>query len=306
MEVSLEIVFRGSVAVFHAGGGRAGLRLPLVALGADSAETISGAAVSLGESHDFRLFEAQGLTIGCALQPVAGSLETATFGLYSRLFRAKAGKSLYRVWNYVPDINRIDGGSENYRTFSSGRARAFEAAIGADYRRALPAASAVGCRGRSIGLVFVAGDSPARYVENPEQVPAYEYPLEHGAHSPSFARATVATLKGEPLVYISGTSAIKGHETLHPGATMAQLECTLDNLRLISRAAGVGDDLGATLGLGRRFKVYLRHGAELQGVRERLDECLLRSGDRVVWLQTDLCRAGLNVEIEATLAAKAG
>lgn len=306
MEVSLEIEFRGSVAVFHNGDGRAGLRLPLVALGGDLAETVFGAVEPLGGSHDFQLFEAQGLTIGCALQPVAGTLEAATFELYSRLLRATAGKSLYRVWNYVPDINRIDDGFENYRTFSSGRARAFEAVFGVGYRRTLPAASAVGCRGRSIGLVFVAGGSLPRYVENPEQVPAYEYPLEHGAHSPSFARATVATHKGEPLVYISGTSAIKGHETLHPGATMAQLECTLDNLRLISRAAGVGDNLGAALGLGRRFKVYLRHGADLQRVQARLDECLFRHGDRVVWLQTDLCRAGLNVEIEATLAAKAG
>jgi hypothetical protein len=276
----------------------------LVSLGGDSSETLFRSVVPAGEEHGFRLFDAQGLTVGCAVQPVAGPIEAATFGLYSRLFRAAAGKSLYRVWNYVPDINRVSGGVEHYHAFSSGRARAFEAVFGADYRRALPAASAVGCRGRSIGLVFVAGGPTARCCENPEQVPAYEYPLEHGAHSPSFARATVAIHKGEPLIYISGTSSIKGHETLFPGSTAAQVECTLDNLKLISQAAGAGENLGASLGLERRFKVYLRHGADLPKTQARLEECLFRSGDRVVWLQTDLCRAALNVEIEATLAAK--
>jgi hypothetical protein len=301
MEVSFEIDFRGRVAVPYSGEGRAGLRLPLIALGDASSETISQSAVPAGDTLGFRLFDAQGLTIGCAVQPVAGTLEGATLNLYSRLLRATAGKSLYRIWNYVPDINRVSGGVEHYQAFSSGRARAFEVALGAEYRRSLPAASAVGCRGRSIGLVFVAGKAAARYCENPEQIPAYEYPSEHGPHSPSFARATVARHKGEPLVYISGTSAIKGHETLYPGSTLAQLECTLDNLQLISRAAGVGDNLGAALGLGRRFKVYLRHGADLRKVQARLEACLFRSGDRVVWVQTDLCRAGLNVEIEASL-----
>jgi hypothetical protein len=274
-------------------------------LGGATSETIFSSAVPNGQAHGFHLFSARGWSFGCAVQPVDGSLEASTLDLYGRLLRATAGLSIYRVWNYVPDINQLSLGLENYRAFSSGRARAFEAALGAGYRKALPAASAVGCRGGSIALAFVAGTCAPQYFENPEQIPAYDYPPKYGPHSPSFARATVAVHRGRPLIYISGTSAVKGHETVSSGSTEAQVECTLDNLRLISRAAGAGEDLGLELGLERRFKVYLRHRADLPMARARLDKGLFRPGDRVVWLEADLCRADLSIEVEATLAASA-
>ena len=102
--------------------------------------------------------------------------------------------------------------------------------------------------------------------------------------------------------FISGTSAIKGHETVAPGALEAQLECTLDNLRLMSRKSGLGDDLGAGRTLSRRFKVYLRHAVDLAAVRARLERSLFRQQDVVTYLQAEICRAALSIEIEATLA----
>jgi enamine deaminase RidA (YjgF/YER057c/UK114 family) len=299
--LSLEIEFQGGNAASYSDDNRVGLRLPLAHLGGDRAERILESVMPAVEAHGFRLFAADSLLAGHATQAVAGSLEACTLDLYGRLLRATAGRSLHRVWNYVPDINGLGLGLENYRAFSAGRARAFEAAFGAGYRQALPAASAVGCRGAAIALVFVAGNSAPRHCENPEQMPAYDYPPKHGPRSPSFARATVATHRGRPLVYISGTSAIKGHETVAPGSTKAQIECTLDNLRLISAAAGTGEDLRSQSGWERRFKVYLRHPADLSLAMGRLGTALFRPGDHVVWLQADLCRAELNIEIEATL-----
>ena len=120
--------------------------------------------------------------------------------------------------------------------------------------------------------------------------------------APSFARATVAREGRNTWTFISGTSAIKGHETVAPGALAAQLECTLDNLRLMSRKAGLGDDLGAGRIRPRQFKVYLRHAADLTAVRARLERSLFRPQDVVTYLQAEICRAALNLEIEATLA----
>jgi enamine deaminase RidA (YjgF/YER057c/UK114 family) len=299
--LSLEIEFNGTDAAPDLRDDRAGLRLPLTHLGGDRTECILESITPAGEAHGFQLFAVDQLLTGYATQAAAGSVENCALDLYGRLLRATAGRHLYRVWNYVPDINRLSGGLEVYRAFSAGRARAFEAAFGADYRRGLPAASAVGCRGAAVAMVFVAGNSPPRHCENPEQMPAYHYPPEYGPRSPSFARATVASHRGRPLIYISGTSAIKGHETVAPGSTDTQIECTLDNLRLISAAAGTGEDLGASLGAERHFKVYLRHAADLSPAMGRLGTSLFRPGDHVVWLQTDLCRAELNIEIEATL-----
>jgi hypothetical protein len=248
------------------------------------------------------MYSAGELSIGCATQPIAGSLEECAHDLYGRMLRATAGQSLYRIWNYIPNITGQRLGLENYRAFNAGRARAFEETVGPGYRDALPAASAVGCRGRTMAVVFAAGIPAPRHFENPEQVPAYHYPAVHGPRAPSFARATLAVHRGRRLIFISGTSAIKGHETIAPRSTGEQIECTLDNLRLISRATGAGEDLGCAFGFERHFKVYLRNAEDHPLAKARLEGPLLQTNDHVVWLQADLCRTELNIEIEATLS----
>jgi len=54
----------------------------------------------------------------------------------------------------------------------------------------------------------------------------------------------------------------------------------------------------------RHFKIYLRHAADFAATRDRLEQSLLRPNDIVTYLQADICRTALRVEIEATLVAK--
>ena len=277
------------------------LRLPLPRLGGETTASLFPRVRPAGSARGFLLHEVDELLIGCSLQPVQGDPEAAARELYGRLLATSKGRPLYRIWNYVPAINAEPAGLENYRAFCSGRAQAFEAAYGADFKHDLSAASAVGCGGDSLALVFIAGRAAPRHIENPEQVAAYDYPPEHGARSPSFARATVATHAGRPLVFISGTAAIKGHATVAPGRLAEQIDCTFDNLRLIGRAAGVGDDLDRGGRWQRHFKVYLRRAADLPEVTARFAQEFLTPRDRVIYLQADVCRAPLNLEIEATL-----
>ncbi len=172
-------------------------------------------------------------------------LEEATRRLYSGLLDAAEGLHLYRIWNCVPSINPENAaGLENYRAFCRGRALAFEKAFGRDFARRLPASSAVGTAGGALTIVFLAGERPARHFENPAQVPAYEYPPEHGPRPPSFARATVVEAAPGLDAFISGTSAIMGHSTVAPHDTAGQLDCTLENLRLVFRACGLGPGAG--------------------------------------------------------------
>jgi enamine deaminase RidA (YjgF/YER057c/UK114 family) len=252
------------------------------------------------------LFEAGSLQLGHAsVQVPPGNFSAATRDLYARIFTAARGRQLYRMWNYVPAINATaPDGLENYRAFCRGRSLAFEAEFGADFQPKLPSASAVGCEGDVLSTVFVAGDAEPRHIENPEQVPAYHYPAEHGPRSPSFARATVVATAAGKLTFISGTAAIKGHATVAPDSLDEQLTCTLDNLRIISRAAGAGERLGAGTRVDRTFKVYVRHAESFPLVKRRLETELLQAGDRVIYLRADICRAALEVEIEATLVKR--
>jgi len=255
-----------------------------------------------GEESGFNLYRAGELKLGVATRAVRGDLESAGRQIYRDLFAATEGRQLYRVWNQVPSINGAGpGGLENYRAFSAGRSRAFEERFGLGFCGQLPAASGVGTKLPHLTVAFVAGRGPARHFENPHQLPAYQYPAEHGPRSPSFARASAAQWSGKKLIFISGTAAIKGHRTMSPFELKGQLACTLDNLGLIGAASGVGPELGAGTQWNRYFKVYHRFAGDRTAIAAALNTSLLVPGDEVVWRETDLCRADLHVEIEATL-----
>lgn len=277
------------------------IALPVRHLAGDEVESIFTPTRFAGVSHGYTLHEHGELLLGCSVQPIAGQPAAASRELYRRLFAVTAGRPLFRIWNYVPAINVEVAGLENYRAFCTGRAEAFATALGAGFMPKLPAASAVGCYGDHLALLFVAGRATPRHFENPQQVAAYRYPREHGPHSPSFSRATAATNGRSELAFISGTAAIKGHATIAPGDVAGQLACTCDNLRLIGQTCGVGPDLGATGAWQRHFKIYLRHASDLDFVSAEFSRTFLRVGDRVTYLEADICRAALRVEIEATL-----
>lgn len=290
------------------GRGEAGaagtVTLPLPVLAGEAQEVIFGAARALEPRHGIALWRSGSLLIGRASVPfVAEDLVERTRALYADVLAACGGKPLVRIWNYVPRINAVEAGQENYRAFCAGRSLAFEGAFGDGYVEQLPAASAVGCDGDRLWIVFVAGEKAPRHFENPAQVPAYRYPAEHGPRAPSFARATAAVDGERRLTFISGTAAIKGHETVAPGALEAQLDCTLDNLWLISATAGLGERLASGTGSRRHFKIYLRHARDLARVRTRLEQALLTPADVVTYLRADICRAALDLEIEATVVA---
>jgi hypothetical protein len=282
-----------------------GLTLPLPLLGGEARECLFPEIGLSREQDGLRFLESGDLRIGWAAESVKdeGRLAAQTQALYRRMLAATQGRHLYRIWNYVPRINTLAAGFENYRAFCQGRSLAFEEALGSAFPSVLPSASAVGTDDGFLSLIFVCGTATPRHVENPEQVPAYCYPVEHGPRAPSFSRATVVKAADRAFTFISGTSAIKGHTTIAPGALRDQLDCTVDNLRLVSHAAGAGDDLGATRMRERHFKVYLRHADDFAATRARLQRDLLRATDRVTYLRSDICRAALSVEIEATLVA---
>lgn len=280
-----------------------GLGLSSTVLGGPALETIFPQRGTASAQQGFSLLEAGDFRIGWATEPVAAERELGaqTLALYRRMLAASRDRHLYRVWNYVPRINALTDNFENYRAFCQGRSLGFEEALGAALPGVLPAASAVGTDDGFLSLVFVCGAAVPRHIENPEQIPAYRYPAEHGPRAPSFSRATVAQIAGTPFTFISGTAAIKGHTTVAPDTLPEQLDCTVDNLRIISREAGAGEDLGAAAGKLRHFKVYLRHAADYPATKIHLERSLVQPADRVTYLRSDICRAALRVEIEATL-----
>ena len=286
-----------------AGEGPAGiLPFPLPLLQGETREPIGVGVERAGRDGSVMLWRGPGVVIGLAKILGENDLEASTGVVYADLLRASRGLNLYRIWNCVPAINaKGRDGMENYKAFCRARSMAFERVFGAGFQKSLPSASAVGSSRDAFMVAFVAGDAAVRHFENPVQLPAYEYPAEHGPRPPSFARATSVTSGRGLDLFVSGTSSVVGHQTVAPGDTRAQLACTLENLRLISRACGVGDRFAAGSGCRRHFKVYLRNAGDLRAVSAQVASQLLAPGDRVTYLRADICRADLNVEIEASV-----
>ncbi len=228
-------------------------------------------------------------------------LQAASEEAYLRLFRlleAQELPHLWRVWNYLADINGDSHGLERYRQFNIGRQDAFlECCRGATGN--VPAACALGLAGGPLSIAFMAGATPAVPIENPRQVSAYHYPAEYGPRSPTFSRAALAYPPGREILFVSGTASIVGHRTMHPGDVVAQCRESLANVAaVIGEASRLGRTGAYTLG-ELAYRVYIRDPASQPLIAATLAPLLGAAAD-VVYIAADICRSDLLIEIEAT------
>lgn len=209
---------------------------------------------------------------------------------------------LWRIWNFFPGINAQEQGLERYRQFCVGRHQALVGNLHG-FPGALPAGTAVGTRSGPLQLYVLAGTHPALHLGNPRQVHAYEYPKQYGPSSPSFARATLLRSDLSTQLFISGTASVVGHESRHTGLPAEQTQETLNNLRALMTHA----DEVAGIPLGRQpargaYKVYVRQPEQLAVIQQALNTPVF-SSSQIVYLQGDLCRRELLVEIEGLVTA---
>jgi enamine deaminase RidA (YjgF/YER057c/UK114 family) len=281
--------------------GEPGLRVALPVLAGPDTECLLAGAEMPTPRDGCSVFATEDRLAGFAVAGARDELEAAARVLYHRVFAATRGLRLHRIWNYVPQINAQEDDLENYRRFCRGRSLAFEDHFGHRFQSQLPAASAVGATRGPLAVAFLAGQAVPRHSENPRQVPAFEYPPAYGPRPPSFSRATLVNVAGRQELFISGTAAIRGHATVAPYNLTGQLTCTRENLHVVAETAGAGPQFGAKDGWQRTLKVYVRHETDFAHVREDLERHLIEPDDIVTYLQADLCRADLLVEIEALL-----
>lgn len=225
-------------------------------------------------------------------------LAGATKRLYKELLDVTSMRGyphLVRVWNYFADINGEAQGLERYRQFCLGRFDAFAAAGIAENQ--FPSACALGHHGGDLLVYALASKAPPQHFENPRQASAYHYPAEYGPRSPSFARASLLSLAGQPpKLFVSGTASVVGHVTAHPDSLDAQITVTLENLDLLlahvmQQTSSTTDGLQAEV-----LKVYVRHRADLQEIKRRVEQAYPHAP--VVYVAADICRADLLLEID--------
>jgi chorismatase len=217
-------------------------------------------------------------------------------------------KNCFRMWNFLNDINGDNAeGLEIYRDFCKGRAEAFELFHFGD--KEVPSATGIGSQGGGIAFYFLASRSAAlTSVENSKQMAAYHYPRQYGPRPPKFARATYLagthTDRRSGQIYVAGTASIRGHETLHDGDIAAQVKLSLDNIEHLISDENLADyeiKQGNSLLNLDNIKVYVRHRSDIPTVRRMCEERFSPNA-RVQYLNVDVCRADLLVEIEGIVA----
>lgn len=234
------------------------------------------------------------------------ALQSATHSAYSQLFALldRLQLPLWRIWNFIPRINAHEHGLERYRHFNIARQAAFVAS-GRALAGNVPAASAVGTRdtdknsGGELIIYFLAGRAAPLAIENPRQLSAYHYPADYGPRSPIFSRASLIDTGAQELLFISGTASIVGHRTLHAGDVIAQARELLANIDCVLAESNRQTKRRQFTRRDLTYKVYLRHATDFDAVKTQLEHWL---GDRApaLYLQADICRAELLVEIEAS------
>ncbi len=214
-----------------------------------------------------------------------------------------------RFWNFVPDIHEdLGAGLDRYMAFNAGRFSAYTARCGGRdaIGRAVATGSAVGVGGDRLEIHCLSGRQAGTPVENPRQIPAYQYSRLFGPLPPCFSRATALgeRLPGGERLLVGGTASIRGEDSLHAGDLTRQTEETLANLASLVRSAcepGSSDErslhLAQWLGRFRELRVYLPRPEHGDRVLRMVTQHFTGVAEIEV-LQAELCRAELLVEFE--------
>jgi chorismate lyase / 3-hydroxybenzoate synthase len=244
-------------------------------------------------SENPSLFTLLSAHIPGALVLSADELGEAVTGIYRAILRDVRSRQQHpvRVWNFVPSIHSQLGAGDRYMAFNAGRFAAFSESLGAE-PASIPTASAVGIDRETLWVHVLAADEPGRPVENPRQAPAYRYSRRYGVRPPCFARAT----RLESTLFIGGTASITGEDSRHIADIAAQTQETLSNLRsLIATALDIPES--CALKTLRDARVHVTNASYAPIVRDALEPLLL-ADTNLEFVQADLCRKELLVEIE--------
>ena len=238
-----------------------------------------------------------------SLETDGADIEATAERAYARLItcvRPSAHPYLLRVWNYFPAINAGEGDGERYRRFCVGRARG----VDGRFNDPPPAATAIGASEASgrLQLIALCARAPAIALENPRQTPAWRYPREFGPVSPGFSRGALVDADGDaPRLIASGTASIVGHVSQHVGDAAAQLRESLANLDALLAEGGARAGRRFALAGCEALRIYLRDPADLAPLQAVVADSGLPAA-RIAFLQGDICRRELAVEIEGVFA----
>ena len=150
--------------------------------------------------------------------------------------------------------------------------------------------------------VFAHSECYATPIDNKLQIAAHAYSdqvleaAQQKKATPKFERAKSMTFDDRRIVYISGTAAIRGEESLVGVGLGRQLHITMENIgQVFTRDRLLGEIWGYAFD-GEMLRVYLKEKSFYEEARELLEGYNLNIPISYMW--ADVCRDELLIEIE--------
>ncbi|MEN6324116.1 MAG: hypothetical protein ABFD09_11605 [Proteiniphilum sp.] len=216
--------------------------------------------------------------------------------------------SIVRQWNYIPQITRIEGNTQHYQDFNDARSSFYD---NVSWENGYPAATGIGtARGEvTVDLETVLPAEGSHIIiegiDNQLQVSAFDYSChvlvgekDAGKTPPKFERAKSVAFAGKKLLYISGTAAIRGEESLEGIGVLHQTQATIENIENLVLQAGEGVKV-TNMVAGNEFlalRVYLKNATDYDKVKAVVAK--IYPGVSALYILADVCRDNLLVEIE--------
>jgi len=261
------------------------------------------------EREDAKRLYLSGVTADSLCEPIYKQSE-AVFAIIDEILLSEQIPvySITRQWNYIEQITAVKEGKQNYQEFNNARSVYYDKV---DWTNGYPAATGIGTLfgGIMVDLNAEKGDNwQITAIDNPLQIPAHVYSEKVLISSrnaeakkkttPKFERAkAVETTEGK-LIYISGTAAIRGENSLKNMEIQEHTRTTLENIEYLISAKnranyGVYPTAEAAL---LHFRIYLKYMEHYTVVRQIIEA---HYPDLPVgYVLADVCRPELLIEIE--------
>lgn len=249
---------------------------------------------------------------------VAGEAYEESFSAFQEMKDqlATAGATfdqVVRTWLYINQITGEREGRQRYKELNRARTDFFKEIHFATALRAswapeiiYPASTGIGTEGGEINMCCMALSSSRPDVflvplENPRQTPAYQYQSRYSPQSPKFSRAMAVVQGHFVTTLVSGTASIVDSVSCFPGDVARQTEQTITNIENLMGTENFArhglSGGGATLRDIAKIRVYVKNMSDYEACREVCERRLPRVP--AIYLQADVCRPELLVEIEA-------
>lgn len=200
---------------------------------------------------------------------------------------------IVRQWNYIENITGNDGELQRYQEFNDMRSTFYAQT---KWENGYPAATGIGT---SKGGVMIDADVLVNHqtvpIDNPLQIAAHEYSekvLEGDCRkpktTPKFERARKVLNPPHDWIYVSGTAAIRGEQTIEKDIE-EQTHLTLDNIEQM-----IGKKIS-------HIRVYVKHRTLAKKAEAIISKRYPTTP--AIYVIGDICRENLLIEIEGIALA---